>query len=219
MWRAPGRALPAWLRWCRVRAWCVAAIRQQPRQHAGLPQQPLHPAVGRQLGAAGAAGDAVEVVAGLDHPDQELPPRPVVARVALAHREVGSQDVPALLQRRLQLGRNRAVVGRRVALRRETPAEYRRRERPRVGQPRLGLAVGTEPPLGHARPPPLPLGVARQHRPRPHMAGADTTRPVGRTKPIHSSGRRSAGRISASVTSRRSRSSSSPASATSRSPS
>ena len=82
----------------------------------------------------------------------------------------GQQHLAALLQRRLQLGRDRALGRSRVALRREAPVEHRRRERPEVGQPRLALAVGPEPPFRHARPqPPLPLGVARQHRPRPHQ--------------------------------------------------
>ena len=95
---------------------------------------------------------------------------PVVPRIALAGGEVGQQHLATRLQRRLQLGRGPTLGRPRVALRREAPAEHRRRERPELGQPRLGLAVGAEPALSRARPqPPLPLGVARQHRPRPHQ--------------------------------------------------
>ena len=52
---------------------------------------------------------------------------------------------------------------------------------------RLGLAAGTEPPPGHARPqPPLPVGSRGRTAPAHTRAGADTTRPVSPAKPIHS---------------------------------
>ena len=143
------------------------AVAQTDPRAPGLPQQPFHPAVGRHLQAAGAASHTVEVPAGLDHLDQELPRRRVLARVGLPHGEVGTQQLPALLQRRLQLRRNRDVVGPRVALRREVPAEHRRGERPKVRQPRFRLAVKTESTFADAGP--LLFRTARENRAGAHQ--------------------------------------------------
>jgi len=149
-----------------------AAVAQQARRHAGLPQQPLHPAVGRHLQAAGATRDAVEVLAGIEHPDQKLPGRRVRPGVALPHREVRTQHLSAFVQRGLQLRRDRAVAGPGIPLRREVPAEHRRGERPEVRQPRFRLAVGMEPAFVGARAQqPLAFRVVRKNR-----AGADQGR-------------------------------------------
>ena len=75
---------------------------------------------------------AVEVVTGTEHAHQQLPAGRVLAGFALAHREVGAQQLAAVLQRRLQLRGHRAVVRARVAPWREVPPEHHRRERPEV---------------------------------------------------------------------------------------
>ena len=149
-----------------------AAVAQQTGRYTRLPQQPFHPAVGRHLQAAGTAGNAVEVLAGLDDLDDELPRGRVSPGVALAYRKVGTQHLPAFLQWRLQLRRDRVLGSSGVALRREVPAEHRRGERPEIRQPRLRLAVGMEAPFGDRGPQQsLPFRITRENRP-----GADQGR-------------------------------------------
>ncbi len=92
-----------------------AAVEQQAGRDAGLAQQPLQPAVRRNLQAAGPASGEIEVLAGVEHAHQQLPARRVLARVALAHREVGTQQLAAVVQRHLQLGGDWVAVRARVA--------------------------------------------------------------------------------------------------------
>ena len=86
-----------------------AAVEEQARRHAGLAQQPLHPAVRRGLELAGLAHHAVEVLAGLEDPHEELPRGRAVLRLPLADGEVGAQRLAVVGQRHLELGRDRAT--------------------------------------------------------------------------------------------------------------
>ena len=117
-------------------------------------------------------------------------------RLELAHREVGPQRLAVVGQRDLELGRDRALGRAGVALRREAPAEHRAREGAEVGRstgsarrrrrtraPRRTRAAGAGPRRRGGR----------GSRPARTSAGAETTRPVGWTKPSHSRCARTSG--------------------------
>ena len=111
-----------------------AAVEEQAGRDAGLAQQPLHPPVRRRLELPRRRVTRVEVLRpARARRDEQLPRGRAVGRVELAHGEVGPQRLAVVGQRDLELGRDRALVGAGVALRREAPAEDAARERLEVG--------------------------------------------------------------------------------------
>jgi len=156
------------------------AVREETRRHAGLPQQPLHAAVSRRLELTVAAHDAVEVVAGIEDPHEELPGRCAIPRLKLPDGEIRAKRLAVIRQGNLDLGRDRALGRACIASRRKTPAEDGLGEAPEVGQVRHGALFRVERALFDARAQePLALGVAPvENRPRADegRGGHDETR-------------------------------------------
>jgi hypothetical protein len=79
--------------------------------------------VGRSFEVASAADNAVQVLAGLDDTDNELPWRAAILRIGLAHGEVLTERLPVTWKGYLELGGDGALGCARIAFGREAPAE------------------------------------------------------------------------------------------------
>ncbi len=156
------------------------AVEQQPRRHPAAAQQSLHATVGRGLEPAPAACGAVEILARLEHPHQQLPGNAALGSIQLAHRVIRPQRLAIHRQRHLELGGNRRLRHAGVTLGRETPAQHLLGEGAEVRQPgNLPLLRPEDALLDTAAQKILPRGVAavedrsgaHQRRRRHHQAG------------------------------------------------
>ena len=121
-------------------------LKSRPAGTPVAPEQALDTALGRGFEArTGAAGyRRVEVLPGVEHLDEELPRRLIVARVALADREVGAEGLAVVRERNLQLGRNGSLFRARVPAGREAPVKDGGGELAEIGDAWLRAAPGVE---------------------------------------------------------------------------
>ncbi len=123
------------------------AVAEQAGAHPALAQQPFHAPAWRGLQTAMLARHLIKVLAGGQHPHQQLPGRAIRRRVTLAHRQIRREGLAILRQRHLQLRRDRRTCNAGVALRREAPAQHRAGELLEIGDYRFTAGAL----LGHTR--------------------------------------------------------------------
>ena len=181
-------------------------VEEQASRRAGAAQQPFHAPVGGGVRAALGADYGVEGFGGGGGGDQQLPRGFAVAvvrwrcvaarrlrvrglaRCRLAHCELRAQGLAGVRQMHFQLRRQRRFGRAGVGFGGEAPVQHVLREGAEVRQHGLRRGVAVDGAFLHARSQPLlAFGVVPVERGAvASERRAETTRPVGRTKPSHS---------------------------------
>ena len=83
----------------------------------------------------------IEVLAGIEHADQELPGHVARSCVELPDREIRSKRRPVVGQRHLEVGGDRAFLAAHVAVGGEVPTQHRGSEPVKAREPGHGALV------------------------------------------------------------------------------